>query len=68
VTVSLFAIFDFFARRIEEVNRAKHNVNPQPNPRRLSMTNKIKDFVLASISAIRESIIHGGMGMALVSF
>jgi hypothetical protein len=68
-TVSLFGLLDLVEKTVEKSrSRAKQNYNRKPSIRRSTMENKLKDLAVSSIAAVKESVMHGGMGMALVSF
>jgi hypothetical protein len=68
-TVSLFGFLNFVQKKIEKSgNRAKQNYSETPNTWRSTMENKSKDLAVSSVAAIKEAVMHGGMGMALVSF
>jgi hypothetical protein len=69
LTVSLFGVFDFLKKVIEKPrSRAKQNHNSNaPNLWRNAMKEKSKEIIASVINGVAESVMHGGMGIALAS-
>ncbi len=71
MTVLLFACLDFISRVVEaKFDQAKQNrsCNQALRFRRNAMTTNVKHAVASGVTSVKESVMHGGMGIALVSF